>query len=117
MLQITPHHKVFLGVQSIDFRRGIDGIAAICRQHWQLNPQDGHLFVFRNRKGNALKILAYDTQGYWLAHKRLSAGTFRHWPSAGQAVMSLTPVQLHVLLYNGDPRDVRTAPPWRPPTD
>jgi transposase len=117
MLQITPKQKVFLGVPPIDFRKGMDGMAAICRQHWQLNPQDGHFFVFRNRKGNALKILAYDTQGYWLIHKRLSAGTFRYWPTAGQAVITLTPVQLQVLLYNGDPQGVHMAPPWRPSTD
>ena len=73
--------------------------------------------MFRNRKGNALKVLTYDSQGYWLAHKRLSSGTFRYWPTAGQAVLGLTPAQLQVLLYNGDPRDVQTAPPWRPTDD
>ena len=56
MLLIPANHKIFLGIAPVDFRRGIDGLAALCRQQWQLNPEDGHYFVFRNRRGNALKV-------------------------------------------------------------
>lgn len=61
MLAITPKHKIFIAVQHIDFRRGLDGIAALCRQQWQLDPLSGHFFIFRNRKANSIKILAYDS--------------------------------------------------------
>jgi transposase len=115
MLLITPQHKIFLGVERIDFRKGLDGMATICRQHWNLNPLEGHFFVFCNRRGNALRVLAHDAQGYWLAHKRLSQGTFRHWPKSKEAVLKLTHAQLHALLYNGNPLEVHTAPPWYPP--
>lgn len=113
MLLIPVNHKIFLGIAPVDFRRGIDGLAALCRQQWQLNPEDGHYFVFRNRRGNALKVLAYDTQGYWLAHKRLSSGRFQHWPRAGQAVVTLAPAQLQALLANSPLVTGSTAAPWR----
>ncbi len=104
MLQITSKHKVFLAIHPIDFRSGIDGIAAICRRQYQLDPKNGHFFIFRNRKANAIKVLAYDTQGFWLCHKRLSRGRFDYWPNIKQSVVILTAAQLQVLLYNGDPQ-------------
>jgi transposase len=113
MLQITAKHKIFIAVQAIDFRCGIDGLAGLCRRQWQLDPMSGHFFIFRNRKGNAIKIITYDSQGYVLCQKRLSAKTFNHWPRAQQSLMTLTPAQLQVLFYNGDPTTVVTAPPWR----
>lgn len=113
MIQVTPKHKIFIATQFIDFRKGIDGIVAICRQQFQLDPFSGHLFIFRNRRGNAIKILAYDSQGFWLAQKRLSKGTFTGWPNAGQPVLLLSAAQLQVLLYNGAPEMVNTQPVWR----
>jgi len=113
MLQITPKHKIYLGIAPIDFRKGIDGIVAICRRQLQLDPLSGHCFIFRNRKGNALKLLLYDSQGFWLCHKRLSAGRFTHWPKASQAVLSLDVPQLQALLYQGDPACVQAAPAWQ----
>lgn len=104
MLQITSKHKVFLAIHPIDFRSGIDGIAAICRRQYQLDPKNGHFFIFRNRKANAIKVLAYDTQGFWLCHKRLSRGRFNYWPNIKQSAVILTAAQLQVLLYNGDPQ-------------
>lgn len=108
MLQITSKHKVFMAVHPIDFRRGIDGIAALCEQHYQLNAKSGHYFLFRNRTGDAIKILAYDAQGFCLLHKRLSAGRFKHWPTSSQQALELTPTQLQVLFANGDPHLVST---------
>jgi transposase len=116
MLAITPKHKIFIAVQHIDFRRGIDGIAALCRQQWQLDPLSGHVFIFRNRKGHSIKVLAYDSQGLWLCQKRLSRGRFIHWPQSSSAVLTLTAAQLHVLLYNGDPHLVQSTI-WRPIDD
>jgi len=103
MLQLTPHHKIFIAVQPIDFRKGIDSIAALCRQQFQLDPASGHLFIFRNRNAHAIKILTYDQQGYWLCLKRLSQGRFHYWPKKNQAVLSLSASQLQILLGNGDP--------------
>ena len=112
MLQITPKHKIYLAVQRIDFRKGMDSIIALCNHHYQLNPMSGHFFIFRNRKGDSIKILAYDTQGFWLCQKRLSVGRFTGWPTSSHALLMLTAAQLSVLLYNGDPSIVTTSPPW-----
>jgi transposase len=72
MLQITPRMKILLAVEPADFRRGIDGLAQLCRERLQQDPFLGTVFVFRNRRGTAVKLLTYDGQGFWLCHKRLS---------------------------------------------
>ncbi|MCP3881896.1 MAG: IS66 family insertion sequence element accessory protein TnpB [Sulfitobacter sp.] len=72
MLQLTPQSRVFLAVEPADFRRGIDGLAALCRQRLGENPLDGAIFVFRNRRGTSLKLLCPDlpnitenASGFW----------------------------------------------------
>ena len=60
MLQLTPQSRVFLAVQPADFRKGIDSLAALCRQTLGENPLGGAVYVFRNRAGTALKLLLYD---------------------------------------------------------
>ena len=66
MLQLTPQSRIFLATAPVDFRKGIDGLAAVCRQVLGDNPLEGAVYVFRNRAGTALKLLLYDGQGYWL---------------------------------------------------
>ena len=70
MLQITPQMKILVAVEPADFRRGIDGLARICQEALQSGPFAGIVFVFRNRRATALKLLAYDGQGFWLCHKK-----------------------------------------------
>ncbi|MBI4526524.1 MAG: IS66 family insertion sequence element accessory protein TnpB, partial [Deltaproteobacteria bacterium] len=70
------------GRRAVDFRNGIDGLARVCKQVLRADPFSGCLVVFRNRRGTAIKVLTYDGQGFWLAHKRLSSGRFRFWPSS-----------------------------------
>jgi transposase len=113
MLSITDKHKIYLAIQAIDFRRGIDSLSALCRQQFDIDPFSGHYFIFRNRKASAIKILMYDSQGYWLCHKRLSKGTFRHWPKTSTSVVMLHSSQLQVLLQNGNPAAVSIESPWR----
>ena len=84
MIQLTPQMRLLLAVEPVDFRKGIDGLVAVCRQRLAADPLAGALFVFANRRRQALKLLVYDGQGFWLAQKRLSAGRFNGWPSLGQ---------------------------------
>ncbi len=113
MLQITAKHRIFIAVDPIDFRSGIDGIAAICRRQFQLDPMSGHYFLFRNRRGTSIKVLAYDSQGFWLCQKRLSKGKFKHWPNVDASMLYLDSSQMQVLLQNGDPTLVKASTPWR----
>jgi len=114
MIQITPQMRILLAVQPADFRKGIDGLAQLCRQRLQADPLGGALFVFANKRRQALKILVYDGQGFWLCQKRLSQGRYKWWPQGDQSSTSLSVHQLHVLLWNGDPSQSPTAPLWRP---
>jgi transposase len=115
MLNLGPNQKILLAVEPVDFRKGIDGLAAVCRQRLQSEPWSGVLFVFCNRRRSTLKLLQYDGQGYWLAQKRLSKGKFKWWPAESRtAAASLAARQLAILLWNGDPRQSQLAPLWRP---
>jgi len=114
MIQITAQMRIVLAVEAVDFRKGIDGLAGVCRQWLQADPFCGALFVFRNRGGTAIKVLGYDGQGFWLCQKRLSKGRFRWWPAEpGSRVKGLLAHELQLLLWNGDPSRARVAPAWR----
>lgn len=113
MLQITPQSKIFLATESVDGRKGIDGLAALCRQKLSIDPMNGALFVFRNRQRNALKILCYDGQGFWLCAKRLSVGKFKWWSNNVDAVDPITYKTIQTLIYNGDPNSANFSEDWR----
>ncbi len=113
MLQLTPQSRVFLAVEAADFRRGIDGLSALCRQPIGEDPFAGAIFVFRNRRGTSLKLLCYDGQGFWLCQKRLSQGRLKWWPSTPQASVSLSLRELQILLWNGNPKALELAEDWR----
>jgi len=63
MLQITPHMRILVAVEPADFRKGIDGLAQVCKDVFKHDPFGGWAFVFRNRAATALKVLVYDGQG------------------------------------------------------
>jgi transposase len=113
MIQITPHMRILVAVEPIDFRAGIDGLAGACRRRLEADPFSGCLFVFSNRRRTAIKILIYDGQGFWLCQKRLSSGKFTWWPDGEQAARTLQACELQVLLMAGDPSCAQAAPAWR----
>jgi transposase len=114
MLQLTPQSRIFLAVAPIDGRKGIDSLAAVCRQVLGDNPLGGAVYVFRTRTGTTLKLLADDGQGFWLCTKRLSQGRFHWWPTAARSHVTLSAQHLSLLLWNGHPERAQLAPDWRP---
>ena len=104
MLTLPATVRIFLCTRPIDCRRSFDGLFALVRKHFQLDPLCGHLFVFRNRKGERLKILYWDRDGLAVWYKRLEQGTFQ-LPTlqpdcpAGQEI---TTAQLAMLLEGVD---------------
>lgn len=113
MIQVTPHMRVLVAMEPADFRKGIDGLAAVCRAVLGEDPFSGYVFVFGNRRRRAIKILVYDGQGFWLCQKRLSRGRFPWWPQGSEAAEVLEAHQLGVLLSAGNPTTATGAPAWR----
>jgi len=125
MLQITPHHRLQLAVKPVDFRRGIDGLSALCRQSLEEDPFNGTIFIFTNRSRKAVKILVFDGNGFWLCAKRFSKGRLAWWPTLEDSTSTSTPTsnaapaftinpsQLSVLLAQGNPLHTSTPPNWR----
>ncbi len=104
MISPSPHMKIYLHVGHIDFRKGIDSLIGVCKTQLRKDPFNGHLFVFINRKKTSIKILTYDTQGFWLYQKRLSQGRFTWWPTEYDLTVTIISVpELQLLLWNGDP--------------
>jgi transposase len=105
--------KVLIAMQPVDFRKGMDGLAALVRETLGANPYGGVIYVFRSRRADRVKVLFWDGTGLVLASKRLEEGSFR-WPTLREGVMRLTPAQLSALLEGLDwarVRGVRTLAP------
>lgn len=73
MIQLTAHMRIFVAKHPVDFRKGIDGMASVCRQVLNQDPLSGSVFVFRARRGTMVRILVYDGQGFWLMTNQLSS--------------------------------------------
>lgn len=117
MLTLPSSVRVYLAAQPVDLRRGHDGLVAIVRSTWQLNPFDGHLFVFFGKRLDRVKILAWDRNGFVLYYKRLSQGRFR-LPTIppGSDRVELDSTTLAMLLDGIDVKHVRRPARWAPPT-
>src|ERR1043166_5912991 len=111
MIQITPQMRVLVAVEAVDFRKGIDSLAQLCREKLSADPFSGCVFVFRSKRATSIKVLVYDGTGFWLATKRLSKGRFRWWPEGQAASKPLRVHQAQVLFAAGNP-DVDAAPEW-----
>jgi transposase len=112
LIQITPQLRILVAIDAIDARKGIDSLAQLCREKLDADPFSGCLLIFRSRSGKAIRILAYDGQGFWLATKRLSKGRFRWWPTGTEAAKTLRAHEAQLLLAAGNP-DTEAAPVWR----
>jgi transposase len=106
MLRLPPTVRVFLCLVPVDMRRSFDGLASAAEQVVRQNPLSGHLFVFRGRRGDRIKILSWDRDGYALWYKRLESGVFR-FPAEGPEAKEITTSDLGLILEGIDLRSVK----------
>ena len=100
MLSLSPSIRIFLCLPTVDLRKSFDGLSALVRQALGDDPLSGHWFVFRNRAGDRLKILAWEEDGWCLWYKRLEEGVFRFpLPSGdGPPRLEIRAAELAMLL-------------------
>lgn len=107
MIALPAGTRIYLACGVTDMRRGFDTLAAQVQRMLALDPFSGALFLFRGRRGDLIKALAWDGQGLVLYAERLEKGRFT-WPQAREGTVSLTPAQLAMLLEGIDWR----MPAW-----
>lgn len=97
MILPTGPFRIYLATRPVDFRKGMDGLAALAQAQLRLDPFSGAVLVFRAKRADRVKLLVFDGTGLCLYSKRLEAGRFG-WPSATEGTVRLTSAQLATLL-------------------
>jgi len=111
MITLPAKTHIWIAAGATDLRRGFDGLSALVQSKLEQSPFSGHVFVFRGRRGDLIKVLWWDGDGLCLFAKRLERGRFV-WPQATEGSVALTRAQLSMLLEGIDwRRPVRTAEP------
>lgn len=111
MIPVPSGVRVWLATGHTDMRKGFPGLSLVVQETLKRNPNNGHLFVFRGRRGDLIKVLWHDGQGACLFSKRLERGRFL-WPSSADGVVTITSAQLGYLLEGIDWRMPQKT--WRP---
>ena len=116
MLNFPAAVRIWLGAAPIDLRKSFDTLAEQVRQHLRHDPLSGHVFVFRNKRGDRVKLLYWDEDGFVIIYKRLEEGTFR-WPAvaAGQPSVALRAAELAMLLDGIDFSSARRSHRYQRP--
>jgi transposase len=106
VLSLPSTLRIFLAVEPADMRKGFDGLSQLVRDRIAQDPLSGHLYVFRNRRRDRIKILYWDRDGLALWYKRLEKGTFR-FPEAVDGRVEVTPAEMAAVLEGIDLRHAR----------
>lgn len=118
MLTLPAAVRIYVAVGPVDMRKSFDGLAGVVRDRFRMDPMSGHLFVFRNKRGNLMKMIWWDRTGYAVLAKRLSRGTF-HLPAPageGDERLRIEAGELGLMFEGIDLRHARRRKRWRPQT-
>ena len=113
MLTFPPTVRVFLAIEPADMRRSLDGLAALTREVLKHDPLSGHLFVFRNRRSDRVKVLVWDRSGLCLWYKRLERGRFT-FPAVDGPEVEVEAAELSLLLEGIDLAGAKRRPRFTP---
>jgi len=116
-LTLPPAVKLLACTTPVDMRRSFDGLASAVEEHLGADPMSGHVFCFFNRRGDHLRLLWWDRDGWMLLAKRLETGRFQ-MPWLGQSTLGaawpMEPGDLAMIMQGIDIRGARRLPRWRP---
>ena len=114
--ELPPGRAHLAGPAPVDLRKGFDALAELVRQHLRDDPLSGHVFVFRNRRGDRIKLLYWDEDGFVIVYKRLEDGIFR-FPAAaeGQASVTVRAAELAMLLDGVDWQNAKRSKRYHRP--
>jgi transposase len=113
MIPVPSGVRVWIATGVTDMRKGFDGLALSVQEHLQRDPHKGDVFAFRGKRGDLIKVLWFDGQGFCLFSKRLEKGRFI-WPATKGEAVSISPAQMGYLLEGIDWRAPQQS--WRPQT-
>jgi transposase len=108
MISLPPSVKIFFCVMPVDMRCSFDSLAELVRQYFQAEPESGHLFVFRNKREDCIKVLYWDRDGYALWYKRLEKGTFALPRGQIAGGVEIDPTVLSMMLGGIDFENLKT---------
>ncbi len=114
MLNLLPGGRILVAVEPVDGRKGIDSLAGVVRAALDGDPLSGDLYVFKNRSGDKLKILAWMGDGFALYLRRLERGTFA-FPTTKSSSVLVTPTQLAMILGGLDPAKAHQRQRYKTP--
>lgn len=114
MLTLPPGARVFVSTARVDGRKGIDGLSALVRSQFAEDPLSGSMYVFFSRRGDRVRVLYWDRDGYVLVTKRLEKGTFRTPWRADQSHVVIEAAELLLVLEGIELRGAVRRARWSP---
>lgn len=112
MIYFEKNCRIYVGLEAIDFRCGLNKLVPLAKRCFEKDPKDSCIFVFRNKRRTDIKLLLFDRNGFFLGHKRLSRGKLQWWPRTQEECLGLDGDQLLKLLVGVDPRG-SYHPTWK----
>jgi transposase len=113
VLQVSAATEIFVVHDSVNFNMGFSGMIGFCRRVLSVEPMTGAYFLFHSKTAKQIRVLTYDGDGWWLATKKFSKGTIKYWPKAEGKLSPLEARELFILLWRGNPENVRYPEFWK----
>jgi len=112
-LSLQDNRRYYLHRESTDMRKSFDGLSGLVKQKMELNALGGDVFIFINKRRNQLKLLCWERDGFCVYHKRLEKGTFELPQASGSSSITLTALQLQLILNGIQLQSIKQRPRFK----